>query len=94
MADANPAALFPGAPPDAVAPPGDIAPGIVAPLAEVWSENPLIGNSNPGTKAGQSIFYKINKGFTCGLTSHCNEEGCSSYPSFLAGLNLQLWEKW
>ena len=37
------------------------APSVTAPLV-IWNENPLTGNFNPGTVAGQKIFLEKTKG--------------------------------
>ena len=37
------------------------APPVAAPLV-IWNENPLTGNFNPGTVAGQKIFLEKTKG--------------------------------
>ena len=39
-----------------------MAAGPTAPAANIWVDNPNVGNFNPGTKAGQAIFEKIPKG--------------------------------
>ena len=37
------------------------APAVAAPVV-IWNENPLTGNFNPGTVAGQKIFLEKTKG--------------------------------
>ena len=37
------------------------APSVAAPVV-IWNENPLTGNVNPGTVAGQKIFLEKTKG--------------------------------
>ena len=37
------------------------APAFAAPVV-IWNENPLTGNFNPGTVAGQKIFLEKTKG--------------------------------
>ena len=40
---------------------GSGAPAVAAPVV-IWNENPLTGNFNPGTVAGQKIFLEKTKG--------------------------------
>ena len=40
---------------------GAVAPAATAPVV-IWNENPLTGNLNPGTVAGQKIFLEKTKG--------------------------------
>ena len=40
---------------------GERAPTVASPVV-IWDENPLTGNFNPGTVAGQKIFLENTKG--------------------------------
>ena len=72
--------------------PGGGALGVVAPPAEVWSVNPLIGNFNPGTKTGQAIFEKKTKGLPAGSRFTATKKDAQAIRRFLQGKSATLGE--
>ena len=58
------------------------APAVAAPVV-IWNENPLTSNFNPGTVAGQKIFFENTKGLATAENLPLSNASATNIMEFL-----------
>ena len=63
---------------------------IMAAPAEVWTENPLFGDYNPGNATRQKIFKEKSKGLLSAERLEMNKANATKIHQFISGLATHL----